>query len=83
MRRKLTVLLGNARCKKDNAKTIYNTFGTILGDDLLQIQNGGGLSICSHNECHVLAINSQDDTSRTIITIELFCTSGIFCTLLL
>ena len=61
--------LVNSRCKKDNAKTIYNTFFTMLDDYLLQIHNGGGISICYHDECPVLEINAQDDTSRTIIPI--------------
>ena len=55
----------------------------MLVDDLLQIQNGGGISICAHNECLVLEINSQDDTSRTIIPIELSCLSKYFFTILL
>ena len=41
----------------------------MLDDDLLQIQNGGGLLICAHDESPVLAINAQDDTSITIIPI--------------
>ena len=49
----------------------------MLDDDLLHIHNGGGLSICSHGERPALAINAQDGTSRTIITIELCCTSCI------
>ena len=59
------------------AEIIYNTFVTMIDDDLLQIQNVGGLSICAHDECPVLAINAQDDTSRKIIPIELFCASNI------
>jgi hypothetical protein len=31
--------LGNARCKKDNAKIIMNTFGTMLNDDLKTLPN--------------------------------------------
>ena len=49
----------------------------MLDDDLLRIQNGGGLSICDNDECSVEAINTQDDTSRTIIPLELFCVSNI------
>ena len=56
--------LGNARCKKDNSEIIYNTFGTVLDDDLLQIQNDSGLSICAHDECLVLEINSQSFLHR-------------------
>ena len=45
-------------------------------DDLQQIQNDGGISICARDECPVLAINEQDDTSRKIIPVELFRASG-------
>ena len=65
--------LVNSQCQKDNSEIIYNTFGTIIDDDLLQIQNGGVISICAHDECPVSEINAQDDTSTTIIPIELFC----------
>ena len=44
-------------CKKDNDEIIYTNFGTMLDDDLLQIHNGGGLSICAHDECPVLETN--------------------------
>ena len=44
---------------------------------MLNIQNGGGISICAHDECSVLEINAQDDNSRTIIPIEIFCATGI------
>ena len=65
--------LVNSQCQKYNSEIIYNTFGTIIDYDLLQIQNGGVISICAHDECPVLEINAQDDTSTTIIPIELFC----------
>ena len=44
----------NARCKKYNDEITFNNFGTMLDNDLLQIQNGNGLSIYDHYECTVL-----------------------------
>ena len=41
--------LGDSWWKNDNAEIIYNTFVTMLDDDLLHIQNGGGLSICAYD----------------------------------
>ena len=35
--------LGNYWYKKDDAKIIYNTFITMIDDELLRIQNDGGL----------------------------------------
>ena len=49
----------------------------MLDYELLQIHNYGVILICDHDECPVLAINAQDDTSRTIIPIQLFCASKI------
>ena len=56
---------------------MYNNFYTMIDGDLLQIQNGSGLSICVREKCTVLAINAQDDTSRTNVFIKLFCVSEI------
>ena len=36
----------------------------MIDDDLLKIQNGGGLSICAHDEYTVLEINAQDYTRK-------------------
>ena len=49
----------------------------MLDDELFLIHNGGGLSLCDHDECPLLAINAQDDTSRKFIPIELFFASDI------
>ena len=49
----------------------------MLDDELFYIHNGGGLSLCDHDECPLLAINAQDDTSRKFIPIELFFASDI------
>ena len=50
----------------------------MLDYDLLQIHNVGVLSICAYDECLVMEINAQYDTSGTIIPIKLFFASNIF-----
>ena len=55
----------------------------MLDDDMLHIHNGGGISICAHDECPVLSINAQNDTSRNNIPIDFIFRLATFCCTLL
>jgi hypothetical protein len=63
--------LGNARCKKDNAEIISNTFGKLLDEDLKKIREFGAVALVEGKPKLVAA--SNDGT----IPLQVFCASDI------
>jgi hypothetical protein len=66
--------LANARCKKDNANIIRNTFRTLLKTELKQIREWGVVSIV---DGEVKWGGGGGDTARRTIPVELFMAGDI------